>query len=81
MHPQHGVNRCTLTSTYAHTQAHTHCLLTVLQGALDHMVRHAAGSHGHVGYDVKSVIASWAQVIDDVACCVVANNNLILLVV
>lgn len=45
------------------------------------MVGHAAGSIGHVGHDVKGIVVRRLQVIDDVARRVVANDNLVFLIV
>lgn len=32
--------------------------LTILERVLEHVVRHATGSHGHVGHHIESVVAS-----------------------
>lgn len=54
---------------------------TVLQGALGHVVRHLAGPHGHVGHDVERVVARRLQVIDDIMSGVIAEDDLVLLVI
>lgn len=55
--------------------------LTILQGMLTDLVWHSTGSHWHISYNVKAVVSSWLQVIDDVTGSVVANNNLVFFVV
>ncbi len=58
-----------------------HPLLTVLECVLYDVVRHAAGTHGHVRYDVKGVVSPGLQVINDVAGGIVTDNNLVLFVI
>lgn len=45
------------------------------------MVGHAAGPHGHVGHDVEGVVPCRLQVVDNVSRGVVADDDLIFLVV
>lgn len=56
-------------------------MLTILERVLQHVVRHTTGSHGHVSHHVEGVVASRLQVINNVASCIVSNDNLIFLVV
>lgn len=55
--------------------------LTIFKRALEHVVRHTARSHRHVGYDVEGVIASWLQIVNNVPGCIVSNDCLIFLIV
>lgn len=55
--------------------------LTVLQRVLEHVVRHATGSHGHVGHHVEGVVTSRLQIINNVASRIVSDDYLIFLVV
>lgn len=55
--------------------------LTVLQRVLEHVVRHAAGPHGHVGHHVEGVVARRLQVVNYVARRVVSDDRLVFLVV
>lgn len=48
---------------------------------LDDVVRHAAGSHRHVGYDVEGVVLCRLQVVHDVSGGVIADDNLVLFVI
>lgn len=61
--------------------AHAEGCLTILQGLLDYMVGHAAGPHGHVGHDVEGVVPGRLQVVNNVARGVVADDDLIFLIV
>lgn len=55
--------------------------LTILKRVLEHVIRHTTGSHGHVGHNIEGVVASWFQVINDIASCIISNDNLIFLIV
>lgn len=55
--------------------------LTVLQCMLYDVVGHAAGAHRHVRHDIESVVPRRLQVVHDVAGGVVADDNLVFLVV
>lgn len=55
--------------------------LTVLKCVLKHVVRHATGSHWHVGDYIEGVVVRWLQIINNIASCIVSNDNLIFLIV
>lgn len=56
-------------------------MLTILQGMLTDLVGHTTGSHWHISHNVKAVVSSWLEVINDITGRVVANNNLVFLIV
>lgn len=55
--------------------------LTIFKRVLEHIVWHSTGSHWHVGHNVEGVVASRLQVINNVASCIISNDNLIFLIV
>lgn len=59
-----------------------HCAeLTILQCVSRNLLRHTAGSHGHVGHYIKRVVTCRLQIIHNVASCVISNHCLVLFIV
>ena len=66
-----------------HDHVHVYCMskLTIFKSVLDNVVRHATGSHGHVGHNVKGVVPGRLQVINNIASGVIANDNLVFFII